>query len=139
MMAPGLNLVVGSAIFLIMPIVVAPTYYPTLVVIPLAFAVGYLLSMWHYLRSLQPVTAEVRRAFGAMNARLTEAVEGIETVKGAAQEEAEVALFAANAGQRAQRHRGPGPRGGAVPAAPAAGAGHRPRLRIRCSISTHRV
>ena len=89
---------VGLAIFLIMPIIVAPTYYPTLVVIPLLFALGYLLSMWHYLRSLQPVTAEVRRAFGAMNVRLAEAMEGIETVKGAAQEEAEVALFAANVG-----------------------------------------
>jgi ATP-binding cassette subfamily B protein len=99
LMAPGLNLVVGSAIFLVMPIIVAPTYYPTLVVIPLLFAVGYLLAMGHYLRSLQPVTAEVRRAFGAMNARLAEAVEGIETVKGAAQEEAEIARFAANAGR----------------------------------------
>lgn len=97
MMAPGLNLVIGSAIFLVMPIVVAPRYHPTLVIVPVLFAVGYLLAMWHYLRSLQPVTAAVRRAFGQMNARLTEAIEGIETVKGAAQEEREVALFERNA------------------------------------------
>ncbi|GIK73860.1 MAG: ABC transporter [Chloroflexota bacterium] len=97
MMAPGLNLVIGSAIFLVMPIVVAPRYHPTLVIVPVLFAIGYVLAMWHYLRSLQPVTAAVRRTFGEMNARLTEAVEGIETVKGAAQEEREVALFERNA------------------------------------------
>lgn len=97
MMAPGLNLVIGSAIFLVMPILVAPRYHPTLVVVPVLFAIGYLLAMWHYLRTLQPVTAAVRRAFGEMNARLTEAVEGIETVKGAAQEEREVAIFERNA------------------------------------------
>lgn len=97
MMAPGLNLVIGSGIFLIMPIVVAPRYHPTLVIVPVLFAIGYLLAMWHYLRSLQPVTAAVRRTFGEMNARLTEAVEGIETVKGAAQEDREVAIFERNA------------------------------------------
>ncbi len=97
MMAPGLNLVIGSAIFLVMPILVAPRYHPTLVIVPVLFAIGYLLAMWHYLRTLQPVTARVRRVFGEMNARLTEAVEGIETVKGAAQEDREVALFAHNA------------------------------------------
>jgi ATP-binding cassette subfamily B protein len=80
-----------------MPIVVAPRYHPTLVIVPVLFAVGYLLAMWHYLRTLQPMTAAVRRAFGQMNARLTEAIEGIETVKGAAQEEREVALFERNA------------------------------------------
>jgi ATP-binding cassette subfamily B protein len=97
MMAPGLNLVMGSAIFLVMPILVAPRYHPTLVIVPVVFAFGYLLAMWHYLHTLQPVTAAVRRTFGEMNARLTEAVEGIETVKGAAQEEREVAIFTRNA------------------------------------------
>jgi ATP-binding cassette subfamily B protein len=97
MMAPGLNLVIGSAIFLVMPILVAPRYHPTLLIVPVLFAFGYLLAMWHYLRTLQPVTATVRRVFGEMNARLTEAIEGIETVKGAAQEEREVAIFERNA------------------------------------------
>ncbi|HQY91085.1 ABC transporter ATP-binding protein [Caldilinea sp.] len=97
MMAPGLNLVIGSAIFLVMPILVSPRYHPTLIIVPVLFAIGYALSMWHYLRSLQPVTAAVRHAFGEMNARLTEAVEGVETVKGAAQEDREVAIFEHNA------------------------------------------
>ncbi|MFM7583330.1 MAG: ABC transporter ATP-binding protein [Caldilinea sp.] len=97
MLAPGLNLVIGSAIFLAMPILVAPRYHPTLVIVPVLFAIGYLLAMWHYLHTLQPVTAAVRQSFGAMNARLTEAIEGIETVKGGAQEEHEVAQFKQNA------------------------------------------
>jgi ATP-binding cassette subfamily B protein len=97
MMAPGLNLVIGSGVFLLMPIFVAPRYAPALIATPLAFALAYLVSMAFYLRSLQPVTAAVRRTFGVMNGGLAEAIDGIATVKGAAQEEAEVARFAANA------------------------------------------
>jgi ATP-binding cassette subfamily B protein len=93
MMAPGLNLVIGSGIFLLMPIFVAPRYNPTLVLTPLIFAIAYLVSMVFYLRDLQPVTAEVRRTFGIMNGGLAESIDGIATVKGAAQEEAEVQRF----------------------------------------------
>ena len=97
MMAPGFNLVIGSAVFLLMPIIVAPRYAPSLVITPLVFALAYLLSMVFYLRSLQPVTAAVRRTFGVMNSGLAEAIDGIATVKGAAQEEEEVARFVAAA------------------------------------------
>lgn len=97
MMAPGLNLVIGSAVFLLMPIIVAPRYSPSLVLTPLVFAIAYLVSMVFYLRNLQPVTAAVRRAFGIMNGGLAEAIDGIATVKGSAQEDAEVARFAQNA------------------------------------------
>ena len=99
MMAPGLNLVVGASIFLIMPILVAPRYHPSLVVTPILFAVGYVISMAFYLRDLNPVTAAVRKTFGMMNAALTEAMEGVATVKGAAQEAAESTRFAQNARQ----------------------------------------
>jgi len=97
MMAPGLNLVIGSAVFLLMPILVAPRYAPSLIITPLVFAAAYLVSMVFYLRSLQPVTAAVRSTFGVMNGGLAEAIDGIATVKGAAQEEAEVERFAHNA------------------------------------------
>ncbi len=53
--------------------------------------------MVFYLRDLQPVTAEVRRTFGIMNGGLTEAIDGVATVKGAAQEEAEVQRFVRSA------------------------------------------
>jgi len=97
MMAPGLSLVIGSANFLIVPLFVAPAYHPALIITPLLFAIGYTITMRGYLRDLGPVTAAVRRRFGLLNAGLTEAVEGIETVKGGAQEEAEVGRFTRNA------------------------------------------
>lgn len=93
MMSPGLNLVIGSANFLIVPLFVAPAYHPSLIITPLLFAIGYLITMWGYMRDLGPVTTAVRRRFGLLNAGLTEAVEGIETVKGGAQEAAEIARF----------------------------------------------
>jgi len=97
MMAPGLNLVVGSANFLIMPLIVVPSINPQLLLTPILFIIGYVFSMRWYLKSLQPVTEAVRKNFGRLNAGLTESVEGIETVKGAAQEVYEVTRFETNA------------------------------------------
>lgn len=97
MIAPGLNLVLGSANFLLVPLIVAPAYHPALILTPLFFTVGFVISMYFYLRALQPATAQVRERFGRLNAGLTEAIEGIETVKGAAQEGAEVTRFQTNA------------------------------------------
>jgi ATP-binding cassette, subfamily B, bacterial len=84
---------------MIMPLLLAPRYHPALVLAPAFFIIAYTISVWHYLRELRPITTEVRRAFGHLNARLAEAVDGIETVKGAAQEEQEISLFAHNAGK----------------------------------------
>jgi ATP-binding cassette subfamily B protein len=93
MIAPGLNLVFGSGVFLFTPFFVAPTIHPDLALVPILFAVSYIISMVFYLRELRPATERVRATFGAMNADLTAAIEGIETVKGTAQEDAEAARF----------------------------------------------
>lgn len=98
MITPGFNLVLGSGNFLIVPILAAPGIHPALIATPIGFGVTYLISMALYLRELRPATEEVRRRFGMMNAQLTAAVEGIETIKGAAQEEAERTRFLAAAG-----------------------------------------
>lgn len=95
--SPGLNLVVGSALFLFMPLFVAPRYHPSLTLTPAVFIVAYFASLWRYLRTLQPVTTEVRQSFGQLNSRLAEAIDGIETVKGMAQEAQEVDRFSHNA------------------------------------------
>jgi ATP-binding cassette subfamily B protein len=95
MFNPGVNMVVGSANFLFMPIFVAPTIHPQLIVAPLVYLAAYVLSVWQYLHWLQPVAGQVRREFGHMNATLAEAIDGIETVKGAAQEERESKRFVA--------------------------------------------
>lgn len=94
---PGINLVIGSANFLFMPLLFAPRYHPALILTPLAYILLYVLALWQYLHELQPITREVRESFGKMNTRLAEALDGIETVKGASQEKAEVTRFTAAA------------------------------------------
>ncbi|MEX1020833.1 MAG: ABC transporter ATP-binding protein, partial [Litorilinea sp.] len=97
MITPGLNLVFGSANFLLLPVLVAPSIYPALIATPLGFGLTYTIAMYFYLRDLRPVTEQVRQSFGTLNAGLTEAIEGIETIKGAAQEDAEVQRFETHA------------------------------------------
>lgn len=97
MFSPGINLVVGSANFIFMPIIFAGRYHPALVAAPLIFLILYILALWQYLFELQPITNAVRKAFGTLNSRLAEAIDGIETVKGMAEEKSEVKLFEKNA------------------------------------------
>ena len=99
MVAPGLNLVIGSANFLLVPILVAPSIHPQLIWTPLIFAILYTFALAQYLRDLSPATTQVRSSFGRMNAGLTAAIEGIETVKAAAQEHVEIERFEKNARQ----------------------------------------
>lgn len=101
MFNPGLNLVVGSANFLIMPLLVAPSIHPALLLTPLLFLISYSAALWRYLNELRPVTEAERRAFGEMNSRLAESIDGIEIVKASAQESEEVDRFR----QDAQRFR----------------------------------
>jgi len=42
--SPGVNLVVGSANFMIMPLIVAPTYHPSLVLVPALYMITYCLA-----------------------------------------------------------------------------------------------
>jgi len=97
MFSPGLNLVIGSADFLLVPLLLAPTYHPSLILVPAAFMLAYALTLWQYLHELRPITESVRDSFGTLNARLAEAVDGIEVVKGHAREREEVTLFEGNA------------------------------------------
>lgn len=93
MFNPGLNLVIGSANFLIMPLLLSPQYHPSLILVPAVYIAAYVVALWQYLRELGPITDKVRESFGQLNTRLTEAIDGIETVKGMSQEEGEVTLF----------------------------------------------
>ena len=102
MIYPGVNLVIGSANFLLMPLLLAPRYHPLLIIPPLFFVLSYVIALIRYLRVLEPVSDRVRRAFGRMNSRLAEAIDGIELVKGSAQEEQETAVFQHNAAEYRQ-------------------------------------
>lgn len=95
--SPGINLVIGSANFLLMPILFSANYSPALMITPALFMVAYFLALWQYLHELSPITSNVRESFGLLNTRLAEALDGIETVKGMAQESNEVSRFDANA------------------------------------------
>jgi ATP-binding cassette subfamily B protein len=95
--SPGVNQVIGSLNFLFVPLFVAPSYHPALIATPIIFIILYIFALRDYLRKLQPITDEVRSTFGKLNTRLNEALDGIETVKGASQEESEVRLFGINA------------------------------------------
>jgi len=97
MFSPGINLVVGSLIFLLMPIFVAGRYHPSLILTPIAFIILYFASLARYLKTLAPITDEVRATFGEMNTHLSESLDGVEVVKGASQENAEVERFVVNA------------------------------------------
>ncbi|MGB5843261.1 MAG: ABC transporter ATP-binding protein [Anaerolineales bacterium] len=97
MFNPGINLVVGSAIFMLMPLIFAPRYDPALIITPALYIIAYVFAIQQYLRELQPVTTEVRNSFGELNSRLAEAIDGVETVKGMSQERNEVRRFINNA------------------------------------------
>ena len=98
MITQGFNLVIGSGFFIIVPLIVAPARYGLpLIAAPLFFAVTYAFALTDYLNTLNPLADKVRGAFGVLNSRLAEAIDGIETVKGAAQEEAEIGRFQHNA------------------------------------------
>ncbi|MCC6191309.1 MAG: ABC transporter ATP-binding protein [Anaerolineales bacterium] len=97
MLNPGVNLIVGSGMFVLMPLVFAPTIHPALVLAPAFYSLGYVWALWRLTHELGPIAQDARRKFGTLNAGLAEALEGIEIVKGAAREDEEGARFDHNA------------------------------------------
>ena len=93
MMNPGVNLIIGSSMFLIIPALYSPSIHPQLILVPLFFIVSHIIVQVYFIRKLHPIAQEVRASFGQMNARLAESLEGLQVVKGAAQEDGEVTLF----------------------------------------------
>ncbi|MBN1487128.1 MAG: ABC transporter ATP-binding protein [Anaerolineae bacterium] len=93
MFNPGINLVIGSANFIIIPLIIAPQIHPQLIIIPIIYMLAYGFVVRNYLGQLQPAAEAVRSDFGKMNTSLAEAIEGIETVKGASQEKYEIQRF----------------------------------------------
>ena len=97
--SPGLNLVVGSLNFLIWPLILSSSYHPSLIITPVVFSIFFFILLRYHLKNLEPVTEEVRESFGQLNTRLSESLDGIETVKGSAQEGREISLFRGNVGR----------------------------------------
>ena len=94
--SPGLNMVVGSLNFLIWPLILSANYHPSLLITPVIFSIIFFFLLRYHLRSLAPVTEDVRESFGHLSTRLSESLDGIETVKGASQEIREIDYFNTN-------------------------------------------
>ena len=93
MMNPGVNLITGANMFLIMPAIYAPAILPELIIAPLFFIVSHILVQIYFVLRLHPIAQEVRASFGNMNSKLAESLDGLEVVKGAAQEGSEIRAF----------------------------------------------
>jgi ATP-binding cassette, subfamily B, bacterial len=93
MMSPGLNLIIGSGFFLLVPLFAAPLLYPALALTPWIFMVLYLIAQVRFVRKLNPIAEQVRASFGEMNAQLAEVLDGLQVVKGAATEQREIDEF----------------------------------------------
>ncbi len=93
MMNPGMNLLIGSGMFLLVPVLAAPRVHPQLVLVPAVFVTLYIILQYRYITALHPIAEEVRSTFGHLNARLAETLEGLQVVKGAAKEDAEISHF----------------------------------------------
>jgi ATP-binding cassette subfamily B protein len=91
MMNTGVNILIGSSMFMIMPLIAAPSIHPALTLVPALFIITQVFIQVRFVRQLHPIAQEVRASFGRMNARLAESLEGLQVVKGAAQEEQEIA------------------------------------------------
>ena len=82
---------------IIAPLVFIYFLSPQLLVAPVLFVIGYLITLRRYVRQLNPVASQQRWRFGELNAGLTETITGIEVVKSAAQEVQERRKFVRNA------------------------------------------
>jgi len=97
LVVPGLDVVFDSTSAMILPMFFIAFLQPQLLLAPLLFVGGYILAVRRYLHQLHPITTAQRAEFGALNASLSESVRGIELVKAAGQEVAELEKFAVRA------------------------------------------
>jgi ATP-binding cassette, subfamily B, bacterial len=93
MMNPGANLLIGSGFFLLTPLVGAYFLHPVLMLVPILFLIAYVFVQSEYVRRLTPFGLRQREVFGRLNAHAAEVVDGVQVVKGAAQEAREKVSF----------------------------------------------
>ena len=101
MMSPGVDLIFGSMIALIIPLVFIGVIDLRLLLVPVLFVISFFLALWHYMRRLSPVSDRMRGQFGELNANLNESVRGIEVIKSTGQEVQARGLF----NRKARRYR----------------------------------
>ncbi len=97
MFSPGLNLILDSALAIVVPMIMIARIKVDLLLVPAIFLVFLGITVADYNRRLSPVSLGMREQFGAMNAGLNEAIAGIEVVKANVQEHYEWDKFTLNA------------------------------------------
>ncbi len=97
MFSPGLNLIIDSVLALVVPAVIIGMIHQRLLLVPLVFTVLLTVTVMDYNRRLKPVSIAQREQFGVINARLAEAVAGIEVVKANVREHYEWNKFTGDA------------------------------------------
>ncbi|MEZ4517248.1 MAG: ABC transporter ATP-binding protein [Chloroflexota bacterium] len=98
MFNPGLMLITDSLVGLVAPIVLILQMDYRLLLVPFLFIILFLITITDYSHRLGPVSESLRASFGTMNAGLAETINGIEVVKGNAQEQQEQDKFVHDAG-----------------------------------------
>ena len=97
MFSPGVQLILDSALSVVVPLIFIAFIEPALLLFPVLFVIGFVLTLRIYLRRLDPVSTAMRASFGTLNAGLNETISGIELVKTAAAEAREKRRFIKNA------------------------------------------
>ncbi|HEY1353536.1 MAG TPA: ABC transporter ATP-binding protein [Ktedonobacteraceae bacterium] len=98
MITPGGDILCDSNVSLATTLLFIASINRQLLLVPLLFTASFLLAVRFYSRQLAPVADRMREQFGELNASLNEAMGGIEVVKAAAQEKAEIQKFEQCAG-----------------------------------------
>ncbi|MBD3211835.1 MAG: ATP-binding cassette domain-containing protein [Candidatus Lokiarchaeota archaeon] len=94
LVSPAISLIFESFTNLVIPILYIFLFYPPqLIITPIGFTIVFLLALRNYSRNIGPVSRDLRSQYGEMGAVLNEALSGIETIKGTAQESSEVLKY----------------------------------------------
>ncbi len=97
MVNPGFSFIFGTITGIGIPLIFIAIMKFELLLVPVVFIIGYLITLTRYFNQLEPVAQRQRSQFGKVNAGLEETVSGIEVVKASAQENFERKKFRTNA------------------------------------------
>lgn len=94
LISPALSMIIESFSTIAIPIILIIVYFPyQMLISPIIFVVFFIISVRRYFNNLGPITMQMRRSFGNMNATVNETLMGIEVVKGLTLEEVEAKKF----------------------------------------------
>ncbi len=97
MINPGIFFIFNTVIGIAVPLTYMALINVRLLIVPVLFVIGYVITLRMYIRQLEPVARRQREQFGKLNAGLEETISGIEIVKASAQEPFERRKFSTNA------------------------------------------